>query len=202
MIKLMLVRHAATRWSERGRLTGWTDVPLSPGGQAQARRLRGRLGAGFDSVWSSDLRRATETARLSVGDARADRRLRELNFGSMEGASWASLPERVRRELLAFDRFRAPGGESVADLRARVLGLVTELGSGTHLLVTHGGVIRALLRWGGRDAAVFPGELVELDLPVDPATGRPGPVPPRWADAPRSGGSAGGPPPSGPRRGW
>jgi broad specificity phosphatase PhoE len=116
-------------------------------------------------MWCSDLRRATDTARLSLVEAGDDPRLRELDFGSLEGADWGSLPERVRTELLEFDGFRAPGGESVTDLRARVLDLVDELGAGTHLLVTHGGVIRTLLRLGGRDAIIPPGGTVEFVVP-------------------------------------
>ena len=184
-MRLVLVRHGATAWSERGRLTGWTDIPLNSRGRDQARQLRRRLGGPFDSVWSSDLRRAAETARLSVGEARFDRRLRELDFGSIEGAAWASLPEAIRTDLLGFDGFRAPGGESVAELRSRVLGFVDGLGSGTHLLVTHGGVIRTLLRWGGRDVMVRPGDVLELDLAGDGATERPLPGRPRGEDAPR-----------------
>lgn len=183
-MRLVLVRHGATAWSERGRLTGWTDIPLNSRGRDQARQLRWRLGKPFDSVWSSDLRRAAETARLAVGEARFDRRLRELDFGSIEGATWASLPEGIRTQLLGFDGFRAPGGESVADLRSRVLGFVDELGPGTHLLVTHGGVIRALLRLGARDVIVRPGDVVELDLAGDGATERPPPRRPREEDVP------------------
>jgi 2,3-bisphosphoglycerate-dependent phosphoglycerate mutase len=182
---LVLVRHGATAWSERGRLTGWADIPLNGRGRDQARLLRRRLGGPFDSVWSSDLLRAAETARLAVGEARLDRRIRELDFGSIEGATWVSLPEGIRTQLLGFDGFQAPGGESVADLRSRVLDFVDELGPGTHLLVTHGGVIRALLRLGARDVIVRPGDVVELGLVGDGATERPQPGRPRGEDVPK-----------------
>ena len=194
MVTLVLVRHGATAWSERGRLTGWRDIPLNRRGRNQARRLRRRLSGSFDSVWSSDLRRAADTARLSIGEARADPRLRELDFGSIEGAAWASLPERIRMGLEAFDGFRAPGGESVADLRARVLGLIDELGPGRHLLVTHGGVIRTLLRLRDRDVLVRPGEVVELMVPGDGLTGQPRPGRHRGEDAPRTDPAPAGPP--------
>lgn len=184
-MRLVLVRHGATAWSERGRLTGWTDIPLNSRGREQARLLRRRLGGPFDSVWSSDLRRAAETAQLSIGEARFDRRLRELDFGSIEGATWASLPEGIRTQLRGFDGFRAPGGESVVDLRSRVLGFVEELGPGTHLLVTHGGVIRTLLRLGARDLIVRPGGVVELDVAEDGATERPRPGRPRGEGVPK-----------------
>jgi probable phosphoglycerate mutase len=165
MIRLVLARHGATDWTSAGRLTGWTDVPLNADGRGQARRLGRRLaGEGLDSVWSSDLRRAADTATIAAGGARVDPRLRELDFGSLEGRIWESCPAAVRRGLMAFDGFRAPGGESVEDLRRRVLDFVAGLPEGSHLLVTHGGVIRTLLRWRGRDEVVVPGELRELTL--------------------------------------
>lgn len=163
--RLSLVRHAVTRWTLAGRITGWTDVPLNAVGRAQAAQLGERLAArSFDSVWCSDLCRATQTATIAVGLGRADPRLRELDFGRLEGLTWDACPPGLRRDLVAFDDFRAPGGESVGDLRRRVLDVIAGLPSGDHLLITHGGVIRTLLRWTGRDGAVAPGELIELTV--------------------------------------
>ncbi len=168
MIRLLLVRHGTTDWTSAGRLTGWTDVPLDAEGRAQARRLGQRLGTErFDSVWSSDLARAVDTAAIALGGSSVDPRLRELHFGSLAGRSWSECPPDVRDGLLAFDGFRAPGGESVEDLGRRVFGFLAGLSEGSHLVVTHGGVIRALLRWRGREEVVPPGELRELTVSSD-----------------------------------
>jgi 2,3-bisphosphoglycerate-dependent phosphoglycerate mutase len=161
--RLWLVRHGATDWSDTGRFNGWTDVPLNEQGRLQARSLRERLATmEFAGVWSSDLVRARETARLAVGEPVRDRRLRELDFGSLEGRRWDECPLDVRRSLVAFDGFEAPAGESVEELRSRVLQFVGALPAGQHLLFTHGGVIRLLLREADRDLQVLPGALVRL----------------------------------------
>jgi probable phosphoglycerate mutase len=163
MTRLWLVRHGATDWSDAGRLTGWRDIPLNDVGRRQAQLLRGRLRATeFDGIWSSDLSRAMDTARLAVGGARADERLRELDFGELEGRTWDQCSPEVQAELVSFDRFVARGGESVSELRSRVLAFTDALSDGRHLVFTHGGVIRVLLRLTGRDHPVPPGGLMQL----------------------------------------
>jgi probable phosphoglycerate mutase len=164
-VTLWLVRHGATDWSDAGRLTGWTDVPLNDRGRLQAGLLRERLAREtFAGVWSSDLVRASETARLATGAPVLEPSLRELDFGRLEGKRWDELPAELQDALLAFEGFRAPGGESVADLRDRVQGFLRRLRPGTHLVFTHGGVIRLLLRDAAPDLRIAPGELVRLRL--------------------------------------
>lgn len=169
-VRLWLVRHGSTDWSDAGRLNGWTDVPLNERGRSQARSLADRLdGTAFAGIWSSDLSRATETARLAVGEPVPDRRLRELDFGALEGRRWEEIPTDVQRALTTFDGFEASGGESVALLRSRVRGFVERLPEGDHLVFTHGGVIRLLLREAGADRRILPGEVVQVVLasPLD-----------------------------------
>ena len=163
-VRLWLVRHGSTAWSEEGRLCGRSDVPLSPRGRFEVRALRDaatRLTPA--GVWSSHLRRARETAELAGLSAVSDERLRELDFGSLEGARWGDLPAAVREAMLVFDAFRAPGGESVSDLARRVEGFLDELAPGLHVLVTHGGVIRLLMRGRGPEAHVAPGGAIRLE---------------------------------------
>lgn len=159
-----LVRHGETPWNAERRFQGWTDVELNDAGRDQARRLGDALsGRSFDAVWSSDLIRATETARIAGYEAVADLRLRELDFGSLEGAVWDQLGPETQAALVIFDDFAAPGGESIEQLRQRVTGFLDALGPGRHLLFTHGGVIRLVARECGFDG--FPGhaEVVEVD---------------------------------------
>lgn len=162
--QLWLVRHGATDWSDAGRLTGWTDVPLNEAGKAQATELRAALsGRAFSSVWSSDLTRSRDTARLAGFDARPDQRLREIDFGALEGSTWATLAPAMRDALVAFDGFSAPAGESVCDLWARLTEFIDTLDCGTHLVFTHGGVIRLLLRVQGDHVHVAPGETIVVN---------------------------------------
>ena len=169
---LWLVRHGVTAWNLEGRLLGWADPPLVPEGRRQAEAARARLGALLPEggqVWSSDLVRAVETARIVAGEPTTDRRLRELDFGDLEGSTWSELTEPVRSALLAFDGFAAPGGETAAALAARVSTFVDDMGPGDHVVVTQGGVIRSLARRLGRpDPYVEPGGIVRLQPNLPP----------------------------------
>ncbi|WP_374325887.1 histidine phosphatase family protein [Azonexus sp.] len=97
-------------------------------------------------VWSSPLQRCRTLAEALQPAPRLDARLMELNFGAWEGRPWDDI---ARPELDAWavdiDGYAPPGGESPRQLQQRVLAFVDELPAGAHLLVTHAGVIRALL---------------------------------------------------------
>jgi 2,3-bisphosphoglycerate-dependent phosphoglycerate mutase len=163
-LDLWLVRHGATEWNLAGRLVGWSDVGLSLAGRRQARRLRpflDRIGSAL--VWSSDLRRATQTAHLAGLDPAVDRRLREMKFGELEGRTWTELDQSAREGILRVEGFRAPGGESFDDLRDRVMAFVDDLADGRHIIVSHGGPLRTLLRQAGRAEEVPPGGVRRLE---------------------------------------
>src|SRR5262250_3210580 len=143
--ELWLVRHGETPASRGQTLAGWTDVPLTEQGEAEAAALRPILaGETFDGVWSSDLARAIATARLAWGEPRQDRRLREIHFGTLEGRFWPELERATLEALRVFEGFAAPEGETFGDLRSRVHEFVDGLGPGRHVLFTHGGVVRLL----------------------------------------------------------
>ena len=168
-MRLVLVRHGSTATSEARRFAGWADEPLSALGREQARGLGERLaGETWAGVWSSDLRRTIETARLAGFEPVPDARLRELDFGEIEGRGWDELDDATHRALRSFEGFRAPGGESGEELRARVLDFLRGLSGDPHLLFTHGGVIRLLLRMSGGGDGVGPAGVVDLDLEPPP----------------------------------
>ena len=147
MKELWLVRHGTTEWNVSGRIQGHADIPLNALGEEQARAVGQKLSEiPFDAVWCSDLGRARRTAQLA-GQLRAvpDARIRELDFGGCEGLTWDELDGLTRDDLMAYEGFQAPSGESTAALTARVTEFVDELPDGRHLLFTHGGVVRALL---------------------------------------------------------
>ena len=163
-LHLWLVRHGETPSSRDGVLAGWTDVPLTEVGQDQARALRPVLATQtFTSVWSSDLDRTMTTARLAYGETATDRRLRELHFGELEGQPWREIDARHMAALMAFEGFAAPGGESLVDLRLRVLAFVDDLAPGRHLIFTHGVVIALLGREVGQKELVPTGTLRVID---------------------------------------
>jgi broad specificity phosphatase PhoE len=127
-------------------------------------------------VFSSDLKRCLETARLLAPGApiHATDRLRELDFGSWDGLTARTCR---RRDAERFDRWmrdpwstRPPGGESLRRLcgrvRTYVASLLDRFPGRTLALVTHAGPIRALLaadpsRFWSVD--VPPGALIAVD---------------------------------------
>lgn len=116
-----LVRHGETEWSAAGRHTGRTDLPLTPRGEEQARRLSARLaGRPYPIVWTSPLQRAAETCRLAGFGERAETLpdLYEWDYGQYEG----KFGQDIRAERPGWNLFRdgAAGGESPADVAARV----------------------------------------------------------------------------------
>jgi broad specificity phosphatase PhoE len=168
--RLVLVRHAETEESGRGRCYGRLDVPLSPGGRGQAEELAAALaGLGLAAVYASPLVRALETARPIAAAQGLEpvvvEALRELHFGEVEGLRYdeiaAERPELFRAWMDDPAGVRFPGGESLADLRGRVLPAVAGIRARHErdavAVVAHGGVIRVVLAeaLGLADGALF-----------------------------------------------
>ena len=146
-----VARHGETAWSLSGQHTGRTDLPLTPNGERNARRLGERLkGMTFQKVFTSPLQRASRTCELAgFGSvAQSDPDLVEWDYGRYEGLRSAEiLAERPDWELF---RDGCPGGESPAQIgeRAdRVVARVRELNANV-LLFSSGHFIRVLAaRW-------------------------------------------------------
>ena len=171
-LNLWLVRHGETDWSAGHRFCGWSDPPLSERGRVQAMALRSEFeGRTFDSVVSSTSLRAIETARLAYGEPRPDERLRELDFGDIEGTTWRGCSPEIKQALADYETFEAPNGETVVQLIERVTGALCDLGPGSHLVVTHGGVIRFLLGRAGITDYPALASLSRARLTVDAADG-------------------------------
>ncbi|MFN4232658.1 histidine phosphatase family protein [Thermus sp.] len=161
-MELWLVRHGETQWNREHRLLGWTDLPLTPLGEAQALGLKGRLPS--FPAHSSDLKRALQTATLAGFQPILTPALREIHFGALEGTLWEELERGYQEALLRFQGFSPPGGESLEAFQERVFRFLEGL-AGPALLFTHGGVIRAALRALGEDGLIPPGSALILDWP-------------------------------------
>jgi broad specificity phosphatase PhoE len=142
---ILLARHGETDWNRDGRWQGWADPPLNETGRAQARELADQLRTTpFDAVYSSDLRRAFQTAEILAHshnvEVVADPGLREIDIGSWSGLTRAEIDERFGGVLV--------DGESREHHQARVLAAVERIArahTGERVLVvTHGGTMRAL----------------------------------------------------------
>ena len=152
---VVLVRHGATEWSEAGRHTGWTDLPLNGDGLAQARILRQRLaGETFTRVYSSPLQRARTTCVVAGygDDAVIDPDLREWNYGAYEGRTSDEIAEHLPGWTIWSKG--VIGGERIEDVAARADRFIARLRDdrGTVAVFAHGHLLRILTaRWIGQD---------------------------------------------------
>jgi broad specificity phosphatase PhoE len=150
-MEAVLARHGETEWSRDLRHTGRTDVPLTDVGRRQAERLEDALREwSLTRVLVSPLGRARDTCRLAgLGDrAELAEALLEWDYGDYEGLT----TPQIRELRPGWDLWRdgCPGGESAADVGARVDPLVDELkaSAGDVALFAHGHVLRVLAaRW-------------------------------------------------------
>lgn len=168
--RLLLVRHEETDESIRGRCYGHLDVPLSDAGRQRAEELGTVLSElPLTAVYSSPLSRSLGTAAAIAAvqglDVLAEERLREIDFGELEGLTYdevrAQRPELYRVWMETPTRVRFPGGEAFTDLRRRVLAADAEIRSRHDgeavAIVAHGGVVRVVLAdaLGLADEAIF-----------------------------------------------
>ncbi len=157
-LRLFLIRHGEIEPNAIGKLIGHTDVALSERGVEQARRLAEKLAhVRLDAVYSSDLRRAYQTAEIIAGcnhvRPQPSAAWREINMGVWEGRTLSALNDETPEGVaLLFDdpaSFEYPDGESFADFTTRIQGAVDQLllihPNGEIALVAHGGVCRAII---------------------------------------------------------
>ncbi len=101
MHKLVLIRHGESTWNLENRFTGWTDVPLTPTGVAQARQagqLLREAGFEFDLAYTSVLKRAVWTLWHALDEmertwlpVQHDWRLNERHYGALQGLNKADM---------------------------------------------------------------------------------------------------------------
>jgi broad specificity phosphatase PhoE len=175
--EVYMARHGNTAWTLSGQHTGLTDLPLTPDGERNARRLGERLkGMKFAKVITSPLQRASRTCELAGFGAVAETGpdLVEWNYGKYEGLTSAE----IRRERPDWDLFRdgCPGGESPAQVGERADRVIQRVRSipGNVLLFSSGHFIRVLTaRWlaldptGGRYFLLSPASLSALSYEHD-----------------------------------
>ena len=127
-VEIVFETHSLTEDNESGIATGWLPGRLSERGRRLATELgERRRGDDLAAVFTSDLARAVETAELALGATGVpiyrDARLRECNYGTMNGMPTSQLEaERLRRIDEPF-----PGGESWRQAAERVEGFLEEL---------------------------------------------------------------------------
>jgi broad specificity phosphatase PhoE len=157
-IHIALLRHART--DLHGRFCGHLDPGLSAKGREQIPTIiRGLSQIVPRAIWSSDLRRAKETAEPVAKhfglDYKTSPGFREMNFGRWEGITWKEVELQYPDDAGAWAKFfphhRPPGGESFLELQARAVAQLGQLAKdaepGCTLVVTHAGFIRTAVAW-------------------------------------------------------
>lgn len=165
--RLCLIRHGETAWNTERRLQGHTDIPLNARGEVQALQMARALqnaNITFDVLYSSDLKRAADTAQAIVQlfgvEVKVESALRERHFGALQGLSISEAP------LLRPDLWRAhiardldhelEGGESIQQLAFRVqqvMDRIQQQHTGkTILIVSHGGTLDMMFRIASNQA--------------------------------------------------
>ena len=151
---IYFVRHGETDYNKQGRAQGHLDIPLNEVGLAQAQETAEKLkDVAIDVIYSSPLKRARVTAdtinKYHKVEVVEDDRLRELYLGSRQGVI---LKDCTKDEIAEF--FSDPkkfGAESYNELCSRVEEIYKEIESiainKNVLIVSHGGVYRAITRY-------------------------------------------------------
>lgn len=184
MVRLLLIRHAATDVSDRNLLVGSTDMEAGRAGLAKVKRLLPLLN-GYEPVkwYCSPQRRAVQTAeRLNALLPRTlefeeDSRLREIDFGRWEQKTFSEIQEEDPDLIPAWSQyydFAFPDGESVTGFAGRVGAFIGDMKKEEDVeigVITHGGVIRTMiclaLGLGAKNYLFFsvsPASLTILDL--------------------------------------
>jgi broad specificity phosphatase PhoE len=122
MIKITYFVHGTTTDNEQHISSGWKDVDLSELGVKQSIALKDQTkDQEFDVVFCSDLKRAHESAKLAwegVYEIIPDTRLRECNYGKLNGAS-SDIVEPMQEEECITNKFQE--GESYEDVKIRIV---------------------------------------------------------------------------------
>jgi broad specificity phosphatase PhoE len=156
---LILVRHGESSANAQGLLVGRADVELTEQGREQAASARRLLDRPVHSLRTSPLRRARDTAAaLDLGvAAEVDARWIEVDYGEYDCQPLREVPADVWRQWRRNPDFRPPGGETLAEVEARVTVACAELfaaeGEGARaadrdvVVVSHVTPIKAAVAW-------------------------------------------------------
>ena len=155
-MKFYIIRHGQTNWNKEGRIQGKTDIELNEEGIKQAKEAKNILkDYPIDMIVSSTLKRARKTAEI-INEAKNvpiifKEALEERGLGEFEGKTQQEFQDEIwNSEILANYSLNKEykGVETIRSLCDRVWGLIEELKKKyvdkNILLVTHGGVTRAI----------------------------------------------------------
>ncbi len=161
MALLALVRHGQSTWNKEERFTGWTDVPLTPLGEEEAKEAAAKLNNHhFSMAFCSELERAKKTLQIILKEDHLTlpitytHALNERDYGDLVGKTHVEvIKEFGKKQYEGWHRswdIRPPHGESLKDTHTRVMNyfneqILPELNKGKNVLVvSSGNGLRAL----------------------------------------------------------
>lgn len=146
---LFMIRHGQTTANLDGIYSGQSDVKLTALGRQQAEAIRPILSKYcFDKIYSSDLSRAAETARLALPGCEPIQLplLRELSIGDLTGESIASVRERYGNLNGNFAAFHGEDPQMIGHRARQFLTLLENDPASRIAAFTHNGYMKAVLR--------------------------------------------------------
>jgi glucosyl-3-phosphoglycerate phosphatase len=156
--RIVFIRSAETTWNRDRRWQGWVDSPLNDHGRQQAYKLANYVRhLGLGEIYTSDLRRATETAQaiaIALGlTPIQDVRLRERSVGIWQGLTQEEMADWYPAEYAQYqadrENAKVSGAESRAELRARatdaIHDIIAKANSDTIAIISHTTAIRVIL---------------------------------------------------------
>ncbi|NLW22473.1 MAG: histidine phosphatase family protein [Tissierellia bacterium] len=158
MKRIFFVRHGESQWNVVNRMQGQNDIPLTEKGIKQANSIANRLvNENIDKIYSSDLKRAYETA-LIIGDrlnldVTKMKEFREMNFGVWEGKTHDEIMAEYQEQFLYWkkepENTRIDGAETLQELQERSMAALNEIISSNKedsiLVVSHGVTIKVMI---------------------------------------------------------
>ena len=167
---LILLRHGQSQWNLENRFTGWKDIGLSENGELEAKnsgRLIREKKIPIDVVYSSELKRAIDTAIIAMKEANYDHlfnngeliiikniAVNERDYGDLTGLNKKETAEKYGKEQVHIWRrsydVNPPGGESLKNVVERVKpyfesSMKKDLEDEKNILLSaHGNSLRAL----------------------------------------------------------
>lgn len=137
-VKITYFVHGTTTDNESHKSSGWNDVKLSDAGIRQSKDLAQLTqDKAFDAVFTSDLSRSVDSARFAWGDTYptfSDRRLRECNYGDLNGKD-SAIVEPLQEQSITTPM---PNGESYEQVKARISDFLNSIKSdydGKHIAI-------------------------------------------------------------------
>ncbi len=137
MAKIFVFRHGQTAYNKDQIFTGWEDPDLNEEGIKECEEIAKKLeNLKPTKAYTSDLKRAQHTLYIVLGDSKdkipiiIDSRIKERNYGTLNGKSKVETKERQPREFQLWHRsydVAPPGGESIKDTEKRVLSFLKDV---------------------------------------------------------------------------